>query len=44
MQKEWRKLVLWLEGIIAKITDERMGFGIGNVKRQGNVTKNREHE
>ena len=44
MQKERRKLVLCLEGVVMKIADERMGFGIRNVKRQGNVAKNREHE
>ena len=44
MQKGRKKLVLWLEGIVMKIADEKMGFGVGKVKRQGNVAKNREHE
>ena len=32
------------EGIVVKIADEGMGFGVGNVKRHGNVAKNRECE
>ena len=31
-QKGRKKLVLWLEGIVAKIADKGMGFGVGNIK------------